>query len=108
MSSRASELESSKPSDNVDQDDRDLEAELASSAAGRFGIPVDAICVGCGRTHVKRASLEEMDQPLAGRSDRPRGERLHVVQARLLPVSGRDVVESRGVAHHLARERARG
>ena len=64
MSSRASELESSKPSDNVDQDDRDLEAELASSAAGRFGIPVDAICVSCGRTHVKRASLEEMDQPL--------------------------------------------
>ncbi|WP_121743779.1 hypothetical protein [Natronorubrum halophilum] len=48
---------------DVDQNDRDLEAELASSAAGRTGIPVDAICVGCGRTRVKRATLEEMDQP---------------------------------------------
>ncbi|WP_137289030.1 hypothetical protein [Natronorubrum halophilum] len=43
--------------------DRDLEAELASSAAGRTGIPVDAICVGCGRRRVKRAHPDEMDQP---------------------------------------------
>ncbi|QLG51092.1 hypothetical protein [Natrinema halophilum] len=47
---------------DADQDGRDLEAELASSAAGQFGIPVDAVCVGCGRTRVKRASLEEIDQ----------------------------------------------
>ncbi|WP_408957256.1 hypothetical protein [Natrinema sp. 74] len=47
---------------DADQDDRDLEAELASPAAGQFGVPVDAVCVGCGRTRVKRASLEEMDQ----------------------------------------------
>ena len=44
------------------RDDRDLEAELASTSSGRVGIPVDAICVGCGRTHVKRARPEEMDQ----------------------------------------------
>ncbi|QLK25124.1 hypothetical protein HYG81_13620 [Natrinema zhouii] len=62
MSSRASVLESPKVSDDADRDDRDLEAELASPVAGRFGIPVDAICVGCGQTHVKRASLQEMDQ----------------------------------------------
>ena len=43
-------------------DDRDLEAELASADAGHVGIPVDAICVGCGRTQVKRADPEEMDQ----------------------------------------------
>lgn len=48
---------------NTESDDRDPEAELATPAAGQFGIPVDAICVGCGQTHVKRASLEEMDQP---------------------------------------------
>ncbi|WP_175529311.1 hypothetical protein [Natronorubrum texcoconense] len=42
--------------------DRDLEAELASAAAGHVRIPVDAICSGCGRTHVKRARPEEMDQ----------------------------------------------
>ncbi|ELY52788.1 hypothetical protein [Natronolimnohabitans innermongolicus] len=47
---------------DADRDDRDLEGELASANAGRRGIPVDAICVGCGRTHVKRASPEEMDQ----------------------------------------------
>ena len=47
---------------DADQDDRDLEAELASAEAGRSGLPVDAVCVGCGRTRVKRASLEEMDQ----------------------------------------------
>ncbi|WP_226006601.1 hypothetical protein [Natrinema salinisoli] len=47
---------------DADRDDRNLEAELASPAAGQFGVPVDAVCVGCGRTRVKRASLEEMDQ----------------------------------------------
>ncbi|QCC59417.1 hypothetical protein NP511_13440 [Natrinema thermotolerans] len=48
---------------DADQDDRDLEGELASAEAGQSGIPVDAVCVGCGRTRVKRASLEELDQP---------------------------------------------
>ncbi|SDC05686.1 hypothetical protein [Natrinema hispanicum] len=43
-------------------DDRDLEAELATPEAGQVGVPVDAICVGCGRTRVKRATLEAMDQ----------------------------------------------
>ncbi len=62
MSSLASELESSKASGDADRDGRDLEVELASPAAGHFGVPVDAVCVGCGRTRVKRASLEEMDQ----------------------------------------------
>jgi hypothetical protein len=47
---------------DADRDDRDLEAELASPVAGQFGVPVDAVCVGCGRTRVKRASLEEVDQ----------------------------------------------
>ncbi|ELZ08871.1 hypothetical protein C478_18346 [Natrinema thermotolerans DSM 11552] len=47
---------------DAESDDRDLEAELASAEAGHSGIPVDAVCVGCGRTRVKRASLEEMDQ----------------------------------------------
>ncbi|MBZ6494340.1 hypothetical protein [Natrinema longum] len=46
---------------DTESDDRDLEAELASSAAGQFGVPVDAVCVGCGRTRVKRATLEAMD-----------------------------------------------
>ncbi|QCW04746.1 hypothetical protein [Natrinema pallidum] len=48
---------------DTESDDRDLEGELASAAAGQFGVPVDAVCVGCGRTRVKRASLEAMDQP---------------------------------------------
>ncbi|WP_222920479.1 hypothetical protein [Natrinema sp. SYSU A 869] len=47
---------------DAERDDRDLEAELASPVAGQFGIPVDAVCVGCGRTRVKRATLEAMDQ----------------------------------------------
>lgn len=47
---------------SADRDGRDLEAELASAAAGQIGIPVDAICVGCGRTRVKRANLEEIGQ----------------------------------------------
>ncbi|WP_436344165.1 hypothetical protein [Natronorubrum sp. FCH18a] len=47
---------------SVDRDDRDLEAELASAGAGRVGIPVDAICVGCGRIHVKRAEPGELCQ----------------------------------------------
>ncbi|WP_076610304.1 hypothetical protein [Natronorubrum thiooxidans] len=42
--------------------DRDLEVELASADAGTVGVPVDAICVGCGRIRVKRASLEELNQ----------------------------------------------
>lgn len=37
---------------DADRGDRDLEAEFASSVAGRFGIPVDAVCVGCGQTRV--------------------------------------------------------
>ncbi|ELY50623.1 hypothetical protein [Natronorubrum bangense] len=47
-----------------DRDGRDLEAELESAGAGTVGIPVDAICVGCGRIRVKRSSLEELDQKL--------------------------------------------
>ena len=46
----------------VDHSDRDLGAELASAAAGQVGIPVDATCVGCGRTRVKRVALEEIGQ----------------------------------------------
>ncbi|ELZ11922.1 hypothetical protein C478_12150 [Natrinema thermotolerans DSM 11552] len=46
---------------DADRDDRDLEAELASSTAGRTGIPVDAVCVGCGQVRVKRATLVEME-----------------------------------------------
>ncbi|RQG87023.1 hypothetical protein EA462_15385 [Natrarchaeobius halalkaliphilus] len=49
-------------SSDVDRGDRDLHAELESPSAGQRGVPVDAICVGCGRTRVKRASLAEMDQ----------------------------------------------
>ncbi|UTF52828.1 hypothetical protein [Natronosalvus rutilus] len=41
-------------------DDRDLEVELASPAAGRIGLPFDAICTGCQRIAVKRASLEDV------------------------------------------------
>jgi len=47
---------------DADRTDRDLEAELASAEAVKSGVPVDAVCVGCGRARVKRASLEEMDQ----------------------------------------------
>ncbi|WP_435551984.1 hypothetical protein [Natrinema sp. CGMCC1.2065] len=43
-------------------DDRDLEAELASAAAGNSGIPFDAICTGCRRVRVKRAKPEEVGQ----------------------------------------------
>ncbi|PCR89408.1 hypothetical protein [Natrinema ejinorense] len=46
---------------DANRTDRDLEAELASAAAGQVGVPVDAVCVGCGRTRVKRATLEAMD-----------------------------------------------
>ncbi|TYL38173.1 hypothetical protein CV102_13295 [Natronococcus pandeyae] len=49
-------------SSDVHHGDRDLEGELASPAAGQVGIPVDAICVGCGRIRVKRVRLEEVDQ----------------------------------------------
>ncbi|PCR89429.1 hypothetical protein [Natrinema ejinorense] len=47
---------------SVDRDDRDLEAELASDAAGQRGIPFDAICTGCQRTRVKRAQPEDVGQ----------------------------------------------
>lgn len=50
-------------SSDTASDGRDRGTELASPAAGRVGIPVDAVCVGCGRTHVKRARPDEMDQP---------------------------------------------
>ena len=46
----------------AENQDRDLEAELASPAAGQVGIPVDATCGGCGRTRVKRADPMEMGQ----------------------------------------------
>ncbi|WP_306055387.1 hypothetical protein [Natronococcus wangiae] len=46
-------------SSDVHHDDRNFEGELASSAAGQVGIPVDAICVSRGRTRVKRARPEE-------------------------------------------------
>ncbi|THE64503.1 hypothetical protein D8Y22_12735 [Salinadaptatus halalkaliphilus] len=42
--------------------DRDLEAELESPRAGQSGIPIDAVCTGCGRVRVKRAEPEEMGQ----------------------------------------------
>ncbi len=48
--------------EHADQDERDLEAELESATAGHVGIPVDAICVGCRQTRVKRANPEEMGQ----------------------------------------------
>ena len=47
-------------SSDVQRDDRNLEAELASADAGRVGIPVDAICVGCGRIRVKRGAHEQL------------------------------------------------
>ncbi|AHG00333.1 hypothetical protein HALLA_17540 [Halostagnicola larsenii XH-48] len=43
--------------------ERNRESELASPKAGHIGIPVDALCVGCGQTRVKRVRLEELDQP---------------------------------------------
>ncbi|WP_222915159.1 hypothetical protein [Natrinema sp. SYSU A 869] len=46
---------------NADRDDRDLEADPASSTSGPVGVPVDAVCVGCGRTRVTRTSLEAME-----------------------------------------------
>jgi len=49
--------------DARDQDERDLAAELASPAAGQVGIPVDAICVGCRKTQVKRASAPADTDP---------------------------------------------
>ncbi|OIB56227.1 hypothetical protein [Natrialba sp. SSL1] len=49
-------------SSDLEHGERDLVAELESPATGQVGIPVDAICVGCGRTRVKRADLEEIGQ----------------------------------------------
>ncbi|WP_265109604.1 hypothetical protein [Halosolutus halophilus] len=57
----SSDVDHPRP-DRADLDDRDLEAELVNSRAGHVGIPVDAICVGCGRIRVKRADPEEMGQ----------------------------------------------
>ncbi|ELY90873.1 hypothetical protein [Natrialba taiwanensis] len=45
-------------SSGLERGDRDLAAELESPATGQVGIPVDAICTGCGRIHVKRSPLE--------------------------------------------------
>ncbi|WP_306055141.1 hypothetical protein [Natronococcus wangiae] len=42
--------------------DRDRESELSRPTAGQVEIPVDAICVGCGRIRVKRVRLENVDQ----------------------------------------------
>ena len=42
--------------------DRDLEAELSTAEAGRSGFPVDALCTGCHRTHVKRVQPKEIGQ----------------------------------------------
>ncbi|APW99954.1 hypothetical protein CHINAEXTREME_20240 [Halobiforma lacisalsi AJ5] len=48
---------------STDVDDgRDRAAELESAEAGQFGVPVDAICVGCGRIRVKRADPNEIGQ----------------------------------------------
>lgn len=45
-----------------DRNGRNIEAELESPAAGHFGIPVDAKCVGCRRVRIKRATLEDLEQ----------------------------------------------
>ncbi|WP_323172875.1 hypothetical protein [Natrialba sp. PRR66] len=45
-------------SSGLEHADRDLAAELESPAAGQVGIPVDAICTGCGQIRVKRATLK--------------------------------------------------
>ncbi|MFC4542009.1 hypothetical protein ACFO5R_08730 [Halosolutus amylolyticus] len=57
----SSDIDHPRP-DRADIDDRDLEAELVSAGAGHVGIPVDAICVGCGRVRVKRADPTEIGQ----------------------------------------------
>ncbi|AFZ71415.1 hypothetical protein [Natronobacterium gregoryi] len=49
-------------STDADPGDRDRAAELESAAAGQVGIPVDAICVGCGQIRVKRADPDEIGQ----------------------------------------------
>jgi hypothetical protein len=46
---------------DADRDDRDLEAEPTNSAAGQGSVPVDAVCVGCGRTRVIRARIRAME-----------------------------------------------
>ncbi|ADD03867.1 uncharacterized protein Nmag_0275 [Natrialba magadii ATCC 43099] len=52
-------------SSDLEHGERDLAAELQSPAAGQVGIPVDAICVGCGQTRVKRAPLAEVSKDLS-------------------------------------------
>jgi hypothetical protein len=42
----------------VNADDRDLAAEVRASEAGEVGIPVDAVCCGCQRVHVKRVTAD--------------------------------------------------
>ncbi|QCS44098.1 hypothetical protein [Natrinema versiforme] len=55
---------------DADRDDRDLEADPGTSTSGRVRVPVDAVCVGCGRIRVTRTSLEAMEiDPRAALSD---------------------------------------
>ncbi|AGB17367.1 hypothetical protein Halru_2796 [Halovivax ruber XH-70] len=42
--------------------DRDLSSELASPKSGLQGFPVDAICTGCQRVHVKQVRPEDVGQ----------------------------------------------
>lgn len=72
---------------SVDRDDRDLEAELVSAAAGQVGIPVDAICVVWANADQARRSNSDGAAP-ADRYGQPQGDGLHVVQARLSPCGG--------------------
>ncbi|WP_224333095.1 hypothetical protein [Haloprofundus halobius] len=44
-----------------DADGRDLEAELDAPNAGQSGIPVDAVCIGCKRTSVRRAPVDSVE-----------------------------------------------
>ncbi|WP_254861724.1 hypothetical protein [Halovivax gelatinilyticus] len=42
--------------------DRDFSAESKSIEAGLQGFPVDAVCTGCQREHVKRVRPEDVNQ----------------------------------------------
>ncbi|WP_247729909.1 hypothetical protein [Halovivax limisalsi] len=44
--------------------DRDHAAELASPKSGLQGFPVDAICTGCQRVHVKQVRPEDVGQSI--------------------------------------------
>jgi len=46
----------------TDQKGRDRAAELDAPTAGERGIPVDAVCTGCGQIRVKRPD-EDQDDP---------------------------------------------